>query len=491
MIGKHKQPDQGCGAKPIPLPQAGGALRGEIMNARRNHTVAEPTARTGRFELGIKYCLADWLLNSDLLHLADTDPVMKSTARRNTWINKHRPAMAVLVAECIINRLHNRHAQSRGNFFLGNVQTDLRTIFGRPRKPETGKKEEGFYLYNQKLNIFYQAKPEVKHKFAAAWQLTPSFIQKLDNQIQINYDYKALRSFFQPHQPPAEYDAYTCLQLNADAIQSAQHSLTWQEFSEREKLTLYAVAAFTHLNHGQYPQYYRENSTTRLYAVTSNTLQAMKGTVRNLALEQSGYHAYDMDVAAFSILMHYVSGQSNYPTITSYIANKVDQRKQIAIDTNSDINKQVKPAITAILFGSNLTSDYSTSEIPEAVRKRIAKHPIVKGIKSELSQLKLDVCKRKNLTKELWVERKRVEKEAREQAAEDGKQKTHWRRDWMIYLYQSRERLALDAMRSCLNDKTDCLLLHDGIYTKENKNPAELEEAILLQTGLTIKITKD
>ena len=256
------------------------------------------------------------------------------------------------------------------------------------------------------------------------------------------------------------------------------------------RLTLFAIGMYSHLNGGTYPQYYRQNKTHRLYSIGSSSMQSVKREVREAALTASGYNGYDMQVAAFSILLHFVPDRTAYVALDEYTRNRSYYRKLIADETGTD-EKHVKTIITATLFGADAANDRTDLKIPTIQRRKIAGHQVVKQIKSELNQLKNEIVKKRNLGTNkaginLWQERKRIEREARQEAT--NKSRCHWKRDWMVYLYQLHERLALDAMRSVLNEKDDCLLIHDGLYTKENISPDDFEKAIQNQTGLTIKI---
>lgn len=441
-------------------------------------------------DLDLKHVLAYLLLaHNDLLHLCNDNPIMQSTARRNKWLNVQRPALALLIAECTIRRMQQRHLQTYDSFNLGTVR-QLRDIYGQPT--HDNKRVEGFELLNNTLQVFHCVSPAVNHVYSAAWRFTPSFESKLGQVIDLDSDHQQIRHFFKSHQPPADYDESTMLTLDGDAIIKATGIA--EHLTTPQKLHAYAVGVFAVLNNGTYPQYYKQHSTNRLYTRGSHGLQNCKNEVRDVILEASGYNCYDMEVAAFSILMHFATDRTEYPAINAYILNRTDQRNQIAHDIGLDMNvieeaKWVKTAITAQLFGAQLDNKRTTIQIPEAVRRRLSKHPIIKAIKSELNKLKNDCVKKKNLkTAELWQDRKDFEKVHREVAKEKGLKACHWKRDWMVWLYQSRERLALDAMRSILDDPNDCLLLHDAIYTQEKVSPVDFENAITKATGLNLKI---
>ena len=350
------------------------------------------------YDLNLKWVLAHLLLstNSGLIGLPTNHPIMARIRSAKAWHNAHRSRRALLVAECIINRMQNRHLKSADSFYLGNV-VDLRDKFGRPRSPVTGERMEGFDVYNSSLDIFYMAKPAVNHQVGAAWKFTDSFLSKLDRVIDINADYKQLQRYFKPHQTPTAFDEVSTLHFDTGAIMKAVEDED-NGLIPRHRLTLFAIGVYSHLNQGVYPQYYRQNKTNRLYTIGSSSMQSVKREVRDHVLKGSGYHCYDMETAAFSILLHYVDNRKKYPAISAYIEHKKAQRIQVAIDTNADLELHVKPAITSVLFGAELENRYSKVNIPETIRKKIGRHPIIKAIKSELSKLKNDVTKKRNLT---------------------------------------------------------------------------------------------
>ena len=166
------------------------------------------------YDLNLKYVLAHLLATTQngILDLPMTHPLLSRTRSANAWNNTHKPRLALLVAECVINRIQNRHMKTADSFFLGNVK-DLRNKFGRIRHPKTNALAEGFDLYNSSLGIFYMAKQAVNHQVGAAWRFTDAFLSKLEHIIDLHADYKQLQRYFRAHTPPAQYDAQNNIRI--------------------------------------------------------------------------------------------------------------------------------------------------------------------------------------------------------------------------------------------------------------------------------------
>ena len=158
----------------------------------------------------------------------------------------------------------------------------------------------------------------------------------------------------------------------------------------------------------------------------------------------------------------------------------------IADDTGESV-EHIKTALTAMLFGSDLINSVK-SDIPQDIRENIAKHPLTVAMKNELSDLRQEVCKGRNLNQNELDKRNDIEKEKRDEATLANKKRVYWKRHFMVWLYQSHEMKALQAMRSLTHEQDNCLLLHDGLYTKTDMPVGDFEAIIHNETGLSIKI---
>lgn len=439
-------------------------------------------------ELTPIYIIASYLLSTDMLQIDSVSPLMathfEGTRRRNEWNNNKRLEFCLLIAECLIGK--REHIDTSLGYYLGTVK-DRRKRFGHTTITlnHSKQKTEGFDFYNKAFNVFQVNRRAIGYTQAAAFDFTPSFLKSLNNLFPKIGNFSFIKLFeWEPHQVP-EHDVYTYIEPDLKFIEE-ELSRTESSLKNTERWHLFAIYVFANKNNGLFPQYYRTNKTERLYTFGCFGLQSISKAMRNIVFNQ--YHCYDMQAAAYNILLSKVKSEQlhKYPSLLQYASDRQKYRQLIADDTGESV-EHIKTALTAMLFGSDLINSVK-SDIPQDIRENIAKHPLTVAMKNELSDLRQEVCKGRNLNQNELDKRNDIEKEKRDEATLANKKRVYWKRHFMVWLYQSHEMKALQAMRSLTHEQDNCLLLHDGLYTKTDMPVGDFEAIIHNETGLSIKI---
>ena len=227
-------------------------------------------------------------------------------------------------------------------------------------------------------------------------------------------------------------------------------------------------------------QHYQESAAGRLYANGINLQNASKLT-RRAALV--GCYLYDIKNCHFAILNQQANRHGlTLPAINHYLANKVEVRKQIAIDTGLSINA-IKTCLIAVMYGASLTT-YKDCAIPRTVgvekAKKLMQHPLFDGIYQAVKkarELILDNCpvSRGGLVNVIG---NRIVVNQASKAQQ------------LAHLLQGVEALALKTIVTS-NPTSIVVLLHDGFVSNQRLDARTIEQAIKAATGYDLSLDSE
>ncbi|EAQ55528.1 hypothetical protein [Vibrio sp. MED222] len=418
----------------------------------------------------IKEIISCYLQQSGLLEISQHLSPRLEKRHLTAWKRNKQKVFADIIAACICGEL--KHPQKKGY----SIGRDTKLMMKRTQTDSGNLLSFDFYngLLSQPLIRTHEGLHGV---YCAAYDFSDWFTRDLDKHFQFNRSY----SFTDVLQviPPETYDDKTSVEPSKEGIEEA---LQLNTFNIREKLYMWAIGEASQKQSGTLTQYYNKASSGRLYTKGVYGLQSLTKDMRQQVLK--GYTCFDMNAAAYSILIGLCKNPDKYPTIKAYTEDRTTHRKQIANDTGATVD-HVKECITALGFGSSITvskiQKYNTKvNVPNDLIKKIKAHKFTVAFIKELGKLRTEITDKFELD------------EHQKTTLQEYKQKHgHYRGKYTAWFYQGYEVQALKAMQSILDEKQDCLLLHDGLYTKEQKNPVDFEQAIQKQTGLNIGIDLD
>ena len=192
-----------------------------------------------------------------------------------------------------------------------------------------------------------------------------------------------------------------------------------------------------------------------------------------------GYKSYDLSAGLQSIVFNFLDVEK-YPMHKILITDKNRIRKHIAKKLNKPI-KEVKQILTAGDNGKGYKTARNKCKVLDLYLNE--SKTIATDFNLYMSTLNPGYFRRasqmaKNEFKTIWRDGKKEVK----------KLETKNKYSLFFFLWTQIEREARNAMVSCFNDKNDIREVHDAVYSKEEVTPYELEAAIQMQTGLTLKI---
>jgi hypothetical protein len=242
-----------------------------------------------------------------------------------------------------------------------------------------------------------------------------------------------------------------------------------------QRLYFWAYAEVTKYHNGSIPQYYRlgKNSERRIN-FGPLALQNKPKAVRDIVL--GGYNKYDLNAAAFAMLLSQVDA-SLYPHVQHYIRDTKVVRQQIvqsklSVACGVELS-DVKAVITGIGFGANLSGfGQLAKKVSQNIINVIMLDQFVAQFNVEMKALRLELYPdaKQRLTKEAKV---------------DGEQT---RQQQTSLLAQSLEFQVINFIRMMTENPTDCLLVHDEIYTVDILDVAELQSEIKTIYGIDVGI---
>ena len=221
----------------------------------------------------------------------------------------------------------------------------------------------------------------------------------------------------------------------------------------------------------QIPQTYTTAYSGRRYYTGSSALQSCSKAVRGAALGP----CYEVDLSS-SVYSYYkwLGSEFGIDTniLTELLENKSGFRQHLAnnlTDTRASNEFKlglIKDVMQAIGFGSNPANSYST------VSKVIYNKEDYKRLTTDpkfvaLRQVYKDILAKVKADPEYVALQK-------EYKANTGKTKTKWV-EFMAYLYQSYESIAMSDIIDSLKDRGVLLWVHDGVYTKRKPNLMDIQ----------------
>lgn len=384
---------------------------------------------------------------------------------------KFKEQCSVLIAECICNQ--NRHSQYSGAYDLGGYN-NLKNLYGKTTKDNITYKC-AFNHYNEKLGLFTVVLSAAQGSHNTAFKLSGWVEQKLNDHFGKVKDLKLTDySDWQKYQCN-DAELVTYIEPCISAIEAAYNN---KSINIKYKLFMWSLVECSKHYKGKVYQYYRKSKkgrSERLFTVGSFGLQFLKSDIIDIILKD--YNEFDMNAAAYSILFSKSQNKSSYPNIQKYVDDVKSYRTGVAQRTNTTV-KQVKLAFLHKSFDSSLNS---YTEAYRAIGKdevnRIKSDHDFKRFSAEFKKLKEELTNPKVANKEKLKFFK--------SSVDNGRQ---WKKYYLAWLYQSIEIQILLLMKSACKKPNDCLLMHDGLYTKHALNTVAVQDTakILLDIDITI-----
>ncbi|CAK1878053.1 hypothetical protein VCRA2110O135_200050 [Vibrio crassostreae] len=391
-----------------------------------------------------------------------------------TNFNKKRTLFAEFIAGCVLGQHYYYYSEKqRYNdvFYLGSYD-ELKTTFGTIRKRGDVSL---FDFWNDHLSLFNK-KIKGSTGVSNGYSINGLFLGKLDAALKAHsFKFKKNKKDTPVHHK--KYTDKTSVVINKETTKTFIKS----DADPFERLT--ALAFLEHSNNNTVlNQFYSDKSkkTDRLNAIGLTSLQNVSKGVREALL--SDYYCYDMDSAAFAILFGLAADKTIYPTIQRYIQETKTFRTEVAQQASATI-KDVKLTFLMKSFGSVLNQHNGAGSKIDNL-EQIKQSELFNDFINEYELLKRELIDSKRWDNKL-IELKRIEAV---EIKKKGSGRVNYENKFIVWLYNHYEVKALKAMQGT---ETDCLLLHDGIYTKTKKNPIDLESEILNQTGLFIGVSKE
>lgn len=299
-----------------------------------------------------------------------------------------------------------------------------------------------------------------RYQFGLAFQMKfNALINSIKNET-VNIDYDEIKKA--PTWTATDYVLQTTVTPDLNSLRRAIRA---PKYTVDERLYFWAYAEVTKYHNGKVPQFYKlgKNSERRIN-FGPLALQNKPKSVRDVVL--AGYNKYDLNAAAFAMLLSQVDS-AKYPTIKSYIQNTKAIRNQIVQsklckDTGVCV-ADVKQVITGIGFGACLTSyGQLAKKVSQSIIAVIMFDPFMAQFKTEMDAMRA----------ELFPDAKqKISKDERANGTQTRQQKAS-------LLAQSLEWQVINFIRQMTDNPTDCLLVHDEIYTVDTLDVHEMQKEI-------------
>ena len=227
--------------------------------------------------------------------------------------------------------------------------------------------------------------------------------------------------------------------------------------------------------------------------------QAIKSKYRKLLFPNQW--DYDLETGVQTLLVQYIKRvlpeeNIKIPTIEAYIKDKNKIRnqckdmleKKYPDNKKRDFKKEIKKAITATLYGSDILNKKSKSEMPFEDREYLYNH--YAGFRKLIDESKklvdyLELYIDKNFADEKII--KMPNGEINRYKSEEVKKAMP---SIATSFYYSLEAQCLDVIYKKYK-KDITLLIYDGFIARKNIDTKELEELVFKETGFVVKYSKE
>jgi len=386
----------------------------------------------------------------------DRKGVAKPSKTMLKQYEKAKNGMCHMVANSVNNKSDDTHD------FQISIQ-HIAAIFGR---------KETFHAWNDIWNVFNKSSVHLSKEYAGddaarpcGYMWTSTFKSKLADLMDSLANDTCTVSFDDlsnaPYEEAPEYDLVTYITPNVNALREA---ITAKDMSLDERLYVWAYCRVAEHYNGRVPQYYHTTANSKRYSGFGKlSIQCLNRKLRNLLMQ--GYNQYDLNASAVSILVSVAQG--TYPTLQRYASQTKAFRLDICnrwAQHGLDVDT-VKLAITATLFGWNINNQgFSKMKIPQALAYCIARDEDYIALREEFISLK----------NELFPIVKKLEQQKAASA-----------------FYQELETRIMSFIRNSTYDPSDCLMVHDCIYTRDVIDIDDVRNEIDYIYGVQIHIKEE
>jgi len=385
----------------------------------------------------------------------------KSRGRARGYYNKYIFEFCLLIAECLTGQ--RKHVHYSTDYDLGGSK-GLGIRFN---------KSGSFDNLNSEMRVFVKTDSYSTGKYNKAYKINQFWLQRLDALLPITSAHK-LSTAHTWH----EYEYLTPITISKvtpNIVALAQLYGTCTQADIERRVYIWAlINCYRH--NGNITQYYDVSGSLsgRYWTKGALGLQQLNRNIRDIVLLD--YTEYDMKAAAYAILLSLVHDKSKYPTISSYVEDTQAARLRISVSSGVTVG-EVKLVFLHQSFGSSL--GYRNSIYQQIGKKALA------AIKSN-SEFDLFRTEFKAMTVELKRAKSQIYQDVKSYRKSIGK-KT-FSASFMAKLYQDIECNIACLIRDQLSDKEDCLLLHDGVFTKEHLDCKILSVLIKQELNVDIQI---
>jgi hypothetical protein len=439
------------------LSHARATMKNQSTTAQTQQSVSIPTATMLVTDTNV---LAD-LMFKNRKTLFPCDSVGRSKGYYNANINEY----CLLVAELITENIGK------------NIHTDiLNKRFNSTRS---------FWNMNKRVGNAIECISDSYSvgRFSKSYKVSQWFLPKLDQILNNNHSNSAINtSLWHLYSYPTPH-LTTYVKPSIPAMWARYKQLgtldaTVSIYRQRAYL-LSLIKCYEH--HGDIvPQYYDTSArgvSDRLWTQGALGIQSMPTEVRDVVL--SDYKEYDLNAAAYTILLGLSEDKSKYPYISLYCKDTSGFRTLISQHTPCTV-KEVKLAFLHRSFGSSL--GYKT-KIFSMLGSRLENLTSCEPFSKFVDEFDL-------LQDELLEQRKQEYETFKTKMLTKGEKSSKFKASFIASLYQSIELQMILVIREGLKDKDHCLLVHDAIYTTEDLDVGILSKKVKDQTGITITISK-
>jgi len=390
----------------------------------------------------------------------------ESKGRGKGYYNQNIFEYCLLIAECITG---DRKHGNNGNAYDVGGQSEILKRFNN---------QVAFNNLNIEMGVFTKLTSYSVGNYNKPYLLNQFWLRRLDEELTLNQTHKLSESNKWHEFVYSNPVTTSSIDPDIAALTKLYYTYTDDTPQHIEKRNIIWALINCYKHHGTIIQYYDLSSgiSGRYWTKGALGLQQQDRSIRNATLNQ--YTEYDMKAAAYAILLSLVRDKNKYPTISSYVANTEQARLRIALNSSTS-TEQVKLVFLHQSFGSSLGHR-------NAIHGEVGTRAL-NAIKSE-EEFELFRVEFKEMTKEL----KRTKASTYQQVRtyRQSINKKTYSASFMAKLYQDIECKIACLIRDQLADKEDCLLLHDGVFTKETLDCNKLSLLIKQQLNIDIKIGK-
>ncbi|WP_017220622.1 hypothetical protein [Moritella dasanensis] len=372
----------------------------------------------------------------------------------------------LLIAECITG--YRKHVKN-GNAYDVGGQSEILKRFNN---------QVAFNNLNTEMGIFTKLGNYSVGNYNKPYLLNQFWLRRLDAVLTINQTHKLSESNKWHEFVYSNPITTSTIDPDIEALSKLYYIYLDDTPQHIEKRNIIWALINCYKHHGCIIQYYDVSGGIfgRYWTKGALGLQQQDRSIRNATLNQ--YTEYDMKAAAYAILLSLVRNKSKYPTISNYVADTEQARLRIALNSGTSSEK-VKLVFLHQSFGSSLGCR-------SAIHDEVGGEALA-AIKNE-QEFELFRAEFKDMTKEL----QRIKASTHEQVKAYRKsihEKTYTA-SFIAKLYQDIECKITCLIRDQLANKKDCLLLHDGVFTKEKLDCNQLSLLIKQELNIDIKIGK-